>query len=122
MAVKIYLDDIRIPTKKDWVVVKDYGKLIDLVNRIGLDNIDIISLDHDLGLPNNNTKEMTGYDAAKWLIEKSMDDKIALPKINVHSLNPVGVKNIKSIVDRFYDYSDNTNNCSTFNITHTVTE
>lgn len=81
---KIYLDDIRTPIDKDWIVVRSYDEFVKKVNEIGLSNIEIISLDHDLGdtamkeyfdnvspnytLDYNNIKEKTGYDAAKFLV------------------------------------------------------
>jgi len=58
MKKRIYLDDVRTPVEKDqWVVVRDYVEFVDKVNEIGLENISLISLDHDLGethrLPQN---------------------------------------------------------------------
>ena len=47
--MKIYLDDVRTPVEKDWQVVRSFYELSDLVQKVGLNNIDVISLDHDLG-------------------------------------------------------------------------
>jgi hypothetical protein len=49
MKYKIYLDDERTPNDKDWVIVRNYGQFIKKISDIGLENIDIISFDHDLG-------------------------------------------------------------------------
>jgi hypothetical protein len=90
---RIYLDDIRIPISpnnawvdgiQEWTVVRSYEEFVSKVNEIGLNNIELISLDHDLGdtamneyynnvspnykLDYNNIEEKTGYDAAKWLV------------------------------------------------------
>ncbi len=46
---RIYLDDIRTPIESGWIVVRTWEDFVDTVNEIGLDNIDTISLDHDLG-------------------------------------------------------------------------
>jgi hypothetical protein len=46
---KIYLDDVRTPVDNDWVVVRNFDEFVDKVNEIGLKNISLISLDHDLG-------------------------------------------------------------------------
>lgn len=86
MKSRIYLDDIRTPIDKDWLVVRNFHEFVNLVNKIGLNNISIISLDHDLGdtamseyynnvsknykLDYNNIEEKTGYDAAKWLVNE----------------------------------------------------
>jgi hypothetical protein len=86
---KIYLDDVRTPNDENWVVVRDYNEFVSTVNDIGLENIDIISLDHDLGdtamdeyynnvqknfkLDYDNIEEKTGYDVAKWLVDEFYD-------------------------------------------------
>ena len=87
MKKAIYLDDVRTPINGDveWIVVRNYNEFVSKVQEIGLENIDVISLDHDLGdsamneyfknvAPNytldyNNITEKTGYDCAKWLVE-----------------------------------------------------
>jgi hypothetical protein len=82
----IYLDDIRTPKDKDWMVVRNYHEFVNLVQKIGLENIELISLDHDLGdsamneyytnvspnfkLDYNNISEKTGYDASKFLVDE----------------------------------------------------
>jgi hypothetical protein len=86
---KIYLDDIRTPKDGGWVVVRNYNEFVIKVTEIGLNNIDVISLDHDLGdtameeyfnnvspnytLDYNNIKERTGLDCAKWLVNYFYD-------------------------------------------------
>ena len=48
-------------------------------------------------------KEKTGYDCAKWLINYCMDNQLELPEtILIHSMNPVGSLNIKSLFDSYY--------------------
>ena len=87
--VKIYLDDLRTPVDKDWLVVRNFHEFINLVNKVGLTNISLISLDHDLGdtamkeyfnnvsknykLNYGNITEKTGYDAAKWMVNEFYD-------------------------------------------------
>mgnify|MGYP006195138451 CR=1 FL=1 len=41
--VKIYLDDVRTPVEKDWIVVRNYDQFVSQVMYIGLENIDLIS-------------------------------------------------------------------------------
>jgi len=77
MKKRIYLDDVRTPVLKDeWVIVRTYEEFVEKVSEIGLENISLISLDHDLGdtamaewhrnvyhnyeLDYNNIKEKTG--------------------------------------------------------------
>ena len=87
--ISIYLDDQRTPLESpsansEWVVVRNFEEFTDLVEKTGLDNIEIISLDHDLDfsatrhyveevretyiIDYSKIKEKTGLDAAKWLI------------------------------------------------------
>ena len=49
MKYKVYLDDVRTPTNEGWTVVRSYDEFVTKVSEIGLLNIDVISLDHDLG-------------------------------------------------------------------------
>jgi len=87
--VKIYLDDVRTPVSEDWIVVRDYNEFIKKVSELGLPNINLISLDHDLGdtamaeyfrnvsknyeLNYDNITEKTGLDCVKWLINHFYD-------------------------------------------------
>ena len=47
--ISIYLDDIRTPTIEGWKVVRNYDEFVSTVMHHGLENIEVISLDHDLG-------------------------------------------------------------------------
>lgn len=114
----IYLDDIRTPVDvENWVVVRSYDEFVAQVTLIGLENIELISLDHDLGetamkeyfnnvAPNyeldySNIVEKTGYDCAKWLVAKSMQTRIPIPQIYVHSANPIGSANIMGYINNY---------------------
>jgi hypothetical protein len=108
----IFLDDIRVPSdvtwvsvpKKDYLIVRNYDLFVKTIKHKGIP--DFISFDHDLadqhygdGLKNDNIKydkytEKTGYDCAKWLVNYCGENNLNLPEYMVHSLNPVGAKNI----------------------------
>jgi hypothetical protein len=96
---RIFVDDIRIPLDEEWIIIKSYSDFIYFINNNDFNSIKEISLDHDLGL--NEDEEKTGYDIAKWLIEYSIDNNIILPLIKVHSANPVGSNNIISLINRY---------------------
>lgn len=116
---KIYLDDERTPTEGEWVVCRNYEEFVNKIEELGLENIESISLDHDLGdsaireyfnnvkknfiIDYNNIIEKTGYDCAKWLVNKSMDFGIELPLITTHSANPVGSANIMGYINNYLD-------------------
>lgn len=90
MTYKLYLDDIRNPKARDFIVVRSFDAAVNYVNQHGFPNY--VSLDHDLG----DAYTKTGYDFAKWLVSvdlvnNSMPDDF---DFNVHSANPVGAKNI----------------------------
>ena len=132
---KIYLDDVRSPVDKSWLVARDYDSFVDLVNKVGLDNIEVISLDHDLGdtamrewhnnvyknyeLNYDNIKEMTGYDAAKWLVSQWMEGK---PVVDVytHSANAIGSANIMGYINNYRHINRLPQNCVRVQIEHTV--
>ena len=55
---RIYLDDVRTPQSpnnewiygiEEWTIVRSYDEFVDKVKEVGLENIEVISLDHDLG-------------------------------------------------------------------------
>jgi hypothetical protein len=113
----IYLDDVRTPTQGEWEIARDYYEFVDLVNKIGLANIDMISLDHDLGdsameeyfnnvSPNftlnyENINEKTGLDCCKFLVNLSIDTNQPLPTIYVHSANPIGSANMMGYINNY---------------------
>jgi hypothetical protein len=89
----------------DWIIVRNYEQFIDAVIKRGIPNI--VSFDHDLGpeaykhqteIPYDQFTEKTGYHCAKWFINYCIDYKYTIsPKVYIHSMNPVGTKNIESL-------------------------
>jgi len=121
----LYLDDKRIPKDSKWIIAKNYKKFVDIVNKEGLGNFNVISLDHDLAdfqkIPNyKEFIEKTGMDCAKFLLDKSMDDNISLPQIYVHSDNTVGVENIVSIINNYLKFNKLDETCKRVKIPHNV--
>jgi len=90
MKQKIYLDDVRTPVNPEWVVVRSYDEFVEKVRELGFENIEVISLDHDLGdtamseyfnnvspnytLDYSNIEEKTGMDCTKWLVDYYYDN------------------------------------------------
>ena len=132
---KIYLDDVRSPIDKSWLVARNYDSFVEFVNKVGLENIEVISLDHDVGdtakrewhnnvyknyeLNYDNIKEMTGYDAAKWLVSQWMEGK---PVVDVytHSANAIGSANIMGYINNYRHINRLPQNCVRVQIEHTV--
>ena len=111
---KLFLDDIRNPSDVKWVqlplgpweVVRNYNEFVSHVTKNGLPAF--VAFDHDLADEHYGTnpsksefKEKTGYDCAKWLIDYCIDNNLRFPEYEVHSMNPIGKINIKSIVESF---------------------
>ena len=133
---KIYLDDVRSPIDKSWLVARNYDSFVELVNKVGLENIEVISLDHDLGqtaireyfkntsknyiIDYNNIHEKTGYDCAKWIVNKSMEEEINLPTITVHSANPVGSANMMGYINNYLKNKRLPQNCIRVQIPHSA--
>lgn len=116
--IKIYLDDLRTPIEDGWYVVRDYRQFINALRLYGLENITLISLDHDLGpeaideyfknVRNNFTlnyeniiNEKTGYDCAKFLVDMSVQKNVPIPPVQVHSANPIGCANIIGYINNY---------------------
>lgn len=133
--VKIYLDDIRTPIDNSWVVVRNYDQFVLQIQEIGLANIEVISLDHDLGdsamaewrtnvyhnykLDYNNITEKTGYDCAKWLVEQWLNgEKVC--DVYTHSANAIGSANIMGYINNYRHVNRLPQNCVRVNIEHTV--
>ena len=135
---KIYLDDIRTPIENDWEIARNYDQFVEVIQRIGLDNIEVISLDHDLGesamieyynnvkdnykLEYDNIEEKTGYDCCKFLVNLSMDSGIPLPSIYVHSANPIGSHNMMGYINNYLKNCKLPQNCDRNEIPHKIEE
>lgn len=120
----VFLDDFRNPadafeyTKNriyldvEWTVVRSYDEFINDVLNNGLSSG--YSFDHDLSFdhyesqkPYDEYKEKTGYHCAQWLIYYCIDNKKELPEvILIHSMNPAGSLNIKSLFDSYFKSKD----------------
>ena len=139
----IYLDDVRVPVKvheweQDWIVVRSYDEFVAKITELGLENIQLITLDHDLGPQSTrhflrstiNTSvfdysqvdEKTGLDCAKWLVEHAMDNSITLPHVVVHSANPVGSANIMGYINNYLYINRMPQSCIRVQVEHTVDE
>ena len=132
----LYLDDVRTPKDDRWKVVRSYDELVAHIKMNGLENYEVISLDHDLGdtamneyynnvhpnytLDYNNITEKTGLDCAKFLVAESMNTKIPLPQIYVHSANPIGSANIMGYVNNYFMNCRLPQTCVRVKIEHTI--
>lgn len=127
MSYNLFLDDVRMPKEtfdytfqqiyldEEWIIVRNYHAFIKLIEGKGIP--EIISFDHDLADEHYDPQimndmsygeiydmfdEKTGYHCAKWLIDYCIDNQKELPaRIMIHSMNPTGSMNIKSLFDTY---------------------
>jgi len=126
----LWLDDVRnpftLPFSKTIEALREddltgkrmsYDEFTDHIDEHGLP--DLISFDHDLADEHYHSdmykgdkynkhydsfKEKTGYSCAKWLVDYCIDNKKPLPLWSVHSQNPIGKKNIESLLSNFKNH------------------
>lgn len=82
----VYLDDLR-DCPEGFVVARSVEAAISLLEG---GYVNILSLDHDLGLDANGNLAKTGYDLVKYLCEHGL----RADKIYIHTDNPVGRENM----------------------------
>ena len=95
--VKVFIDDERTPIGPGWDVIRNMADFVEFVEQFGFP--DYISFDHDLG-----KDRPTGYDIAKWVVDRDLDGIHHLPdkfSFYVHSQNPIGKKNIESLLNNY---------------------
>jgi hypothetical protein len=132
---RIYLDDVRTPHDKIWVVVRSYDEFVSKVTEIGLENIELISLDHDLGdtammewytnvsknfkLNYDNITEKTGMDCTKWLVEQWMNGA-PICNVMIHSANAIGSANMMGYINNYKHINRLPQDCLRWQIPHTI--
>lgn len=93
--IKIWIDDIRTPPSGEWVWIKSVNKAkryIFNISPYGIADI-MLSIDHDAG-----DYAQYGGDYIRlldWLEETGRNYPI-----HIHSMNPVGVANMRRIIHR----------------------
>lgn len=114
MNYALFLDDYRNPEgtmnswRNDWIIVRSYDKAVNVVKHYGLPLY--IAFDHDLNDEHYDSfeagarGEKTGYSFAKWFCDYIMENDLTLDDsfgYFVHSMNPVGAKNIDMYMKNF---------------------
>tara|TARA_R110000765_G_scaffold7963_4_gene26088 strand:+ start:94034 stop:94468 length:435 start_codon:yes stop_codon:yes gene_type:complete len=126
----IFLDDERNPykvthvqlPKYDWTVVKNYREFCSAIQAYYIAYRQMpkfISFDHDLApehyrqsmydpddhynayYTNGTFKEKTGYGCAEWLCAYCSEKNLDVPDYMVHSMNPLGKKNITALLESY---------------------
>lgn len=101
MTWKMFIDDERFPIDKNAIIARTMEEAQKLIKDKGCPAE--IMFDHDLGqdIP-------TGFDFAKWLVEKDLDNDGNFLPVNftfsVHSQNPQGKKNIEGLLNPYLEH------------------
>lgn len=96
--MKLWVDDIR-PAPEGWYQARSVNVAKEMI--IGnYPNVEIISLGHDSGDYNKFGGDYINI--LKWLEEDEYqyNRKIVTFLIHIHSMNPVGVQNMRNIIQR----------------------
>lgn len=96
--IKLWIDDIRIPPSQEWIWIQGVNKAKEyFLTLSSANNADIlISLDHDAG---DYTKDGGDYiNILNWLEESGLVDTGY--SFRLHSMNPVGVQNMRAIIQK----------------------
>ena len=103
--LNLFIDDEREPPFKDgkiWMVVRTMEQAQEIIAEHGCPMF--ISFDHDLGYEGSKLLP-TGLDFAKWLIDQDLDQGGRFFPSGfwffVHSMNPVGARNIADLMFRY---------------------
>lgn len=104
MRTLLWVDDARNPMEDDWmnfspigrnckvIWAQSYQEAIDFLEK---EWPDAICLDHDLG------EEKSGYDIAKYIVDRCIDEGKKLPEFASQSANPVGRENIIALLSNY---------------------
>lgn len=104
MKTLLWVDDARNPLEDDWlnfspigrnckvIWAQSYQEAIDFLEK---EWPDAICLDHDLG------EEKSGYDIAKYIVDRCIDEGKKLPEFASQSANPVGRENIITLLSNY---------------------
>jgi hypothetical protein len=70
----------------------------------------------------NNIEERTGMDCCRYLVSESMNEKIPLPQVYIHSANPIGSANMMGYINNYLMNCRLPQTCVRVQINHTINE
>jgi hypothetical protein len=96
----LWIDDCR-PAPYGMLWVKSSEEALAFLKKVGLERIDTISFDHDLGGTD------TTIPVINWIEEEVSTKGLPVPNMIVHSMNPVGRRNLQRAIERIRAVSAN---------------
>ena len=104
--MKIFIDDVRFPPDSSWLLVKDVASAMKCIKH-NLNEVTLISFDHDLGEDVNQIPTTT-IPIATYLEELAYNGQYPKQlKLQIHSANPVGRKNLELIFKSIQRFINN---------------
>lgn len=97
--MRLWLDDVRPCPSGEWQGFQSVEALLLFLATVTLEEVEEISLDHDLG--DFTPQGGEGYQAVLWMASEGKWPK----RLTVHSANPVGVERMLGVVDRYGPYT-----------------
>ncbi len=94
--IKVWLDDVR-PAPEGYHHVKTYREAMDFIDN---NEVNWISLDHDLGDYDDMGREWTGYDVLMRLVEMKLCGAFN-GLVFVHSANIVAVQRMEDVIKQY---------------------
>ncbi len=91
---------LSIGKSNQWLIARNYHEFIELL-KANFELIEFISFDHDISSYDIDENELTGKDAADFLINLCLDTGRQLPDWFVHSDNTGGNKNIRQLLANY---------------------
>lgn len=89
--INLFVDDIREPHSKDWVIARSSYAALSIIESCA--EINILSLDHDLGGEDTINSVLTE-------LQRRTVHGLSLPQyIRGHSANPVGMQKINQVIE-----------------------
>lgn len=109
--MNIFADDLRdnLGVYSNFKVYRTYESLLEDLTSGKITEINILTLDHDMGIDENGELSMSGSQFIVKLVEVMMDKDIKINYIKFHTSNFVGFENMRGTlngaIDRgFIDY------------------
>ena len=90
--ISLWLDDLRLPPD-GWRWAKTAWEAIEVLETR---QVVTVSLDHDLG---DDQAFGTGVSVLHWIEEQVATTDFPLPELRIHSMNPVGRRNMQQAID-----------------------
>lgn len=114
-ALKLYLDDLRMPYSEEWTLVRTAEEACDL---LATGTVEFACLDHDLGecdacdqsfpprgykvVANTCRHRMNGFALVEWMVKTGHWPK---NKPTVHSANEVGAAKMRALIEESFQTS-----------------